>query len=59
MGNKDDDELISYSEKGVLPQLFFKRQNSNRKKKRDFTGNSQKKNIEMAKKLYEKSVKAY
>ena len=48
MGNKDDKELISYSRKGVLTQLFFKRQASNRKKRgKDLTGNSQKKNIEI------------
>lgn len=52
MGNKDDKELISYSRKGCF-NTFFKRQASNRKKRgKDLTGNSQKKNMEMAKKLY-------
>ena len=34
MGNKDDNELILYSEKGVLPQLFFLKAKFQQEKKK-------------------------
>lgn len=53
MGNKDDNELISYSERVFYHSYFLKGKiPTGKKKKRDFTGNSQKKNTEMAKNLY-------
>ena len=35
MGNKDDNELILYSEKGVLPQLFFLKAKFQQEKKKE------------------------